>query len=405
MPLTASERHRRSLTAALRAKGALSDRRVEEAFEAVAREHFLPETIADGGLEAVYRDEAILTMRSAQGMPLSSSSQPAVMARMLELLDVQPGDRVLEIGAGTGYNAALLAHLAGPSGRVVSIDPELARKARRALRDAGAHARIVAGDGRDGYAAGAPFDPDHRDRLSWRVPRGLAGAAARGGTARVAAAPGPRAQRDPGHPCARAPRHVNAVGRPDLGRVHAAARGRLRIAGALVEPQRRPHQPRATLRPHLAQRRRDRPAFSEGSSATAYLAAEHAGPPAAARRHGPEQHAASRTVALPHLNLPAKRRVSLHQAPDGSASGSSTAQGKARRSCRCAAPGETQATSPRPRARWRLSPMPAMTRLPSSTSSSPNGNSSNAPARPRSTSPPAAAANDCISASPGGQQS
>ncbi len=62
-----------------------------------------------------------------------------------------------------------------------------------------------------------------------------------------------------------------------------------------------------------------------------------------------------------------------------------------------------QAHGPERAGDW--SPMPAMTRLPSSTSSSPNGNSSNAPARPRSTSPPAAAANDCISASPGGQQS
>lgn len=160
MALTASERHRRSLTADLRGKGALSDRRVEQAFRAVAREHFLPETLADGGLGAVYRDEAILTKRSAQGMPLSSSSQPAIMARMLELLDVQPGDRVLEIGAGTGYNAALLAHLVGPTGRVVSIDidPDLVRKARRALREAGARAKIVAGDGREGYGAGAPFD-------------------------------------------------------------------------------------------------------------------------------------------------------------------------------------------------------------------------------------------------------
>ena len=93
-------------------------------------------------------------------MPLSSSSQPAIMARMLELLDVQPGERVLEIGAGTGYNAALLAHLVGPSGRVVSIDidADLARTARRALRDAGARARIETGDGREGHAGHAPFD-------------------------------------------------------------------------------------------------------------------------------------------------------------------------------------------------------------------------------------------------------
>jgi methyltransferase of FxLD system len=160
MARTASERQRRSLTAELRAQGALRSARVEAAFHAVAREYFLPETLAGGGLKAVYRDEAIVTKRGAQGLPLSSSSQPAIMAKMLELLDVQPGNRVLEIGAGTGYNAALLAHLTGPSGRVTSIDidADLARKARRALRDAEARATIVAGDGRDGYAARAPYD-------------------------------------------------------------------------------------------------------------------------------------------------------------------------------------------------------------------------------------------------------
>jgi methyltransferase of FxLD system len=160
MARTASEQQRRTLTAALRAQGTLSCARVEQAFHAVAREQFLPETLAAGGLDAVYRDEAIVTKRGAQGWPLSSSSQPAIMAKMLELLDVQPGDRVLEIGAGTGYNAALLAHLTGPSGRVTSIDidADVAHSAQRALRDAGARATIVACDGREGYAPHAPYD-------------------------------------------------------------------------------------------------------------------------------------------------------------------------------------------------------------------------------------------------------
>jgi hypothetical protein len=53
------------------------------------------------------------------------ASAPAIVAQMLEQLDVQPGHRVLEIGAGTGYNAALLAHLAGPDGDVRTIDIEV----------------------------------------------------------------------------------------------------------------------------------------------------------------------------------------------------------------------------------------------------------------------------------------
>jgi len=92
-------------------------------------------------------------------MPLSSSSQPALMAEMLELLAARPGDRVLEIGAGTGYNAALLAHIVGSKGRVTSVevDAELARRARRALREAGYRAAITVGDGREGHANAAPY--------------------------------------------------------------------------------------------------------------------------------------------------------------------------------------------------------------------------------------------------------
>jgi protein-L-isoaspartate(D-aspartate) O-methyltransferase len=160
MARTASERGRHSLVSELRAKGVVSSPLVQAAFLAVAREHFLPEVLAESGLDAVYRDDAIVTKRDARGLPLSSSSQPAIMATMLELLAVQPGDRVLEIGAGTGYNAALLAHIAGPSGRVISIDidSDLARRARRLLRDAGVRATIVVGDGRHGHSPKAPYD-------------------------------------------------------------------------------------------------------------------------------------------------------------------------------------------------------------------------------------------------------
>jgi len=145
---TSSERHRRALVAELRAKGILTSDRVQGAFHAVARERFIPETLEQGGLAAVYRDDAIITKRNPQGLPISSSSQPAIMAKMLELLDVSPGDEVLEIGAGTGYNAALLTHLTGPSGRVttIDVDAEIASRARKALRAAGARALVLAGD-------------------------------------------------------------------------------------------------------------------------------------------------------------------------------------------------------------------------------------------------------------------
>jgi protein-L-isoaspartate(D-aspartate) O-methyltransferase len=153
-------RLRRLLVDELAGRGLVQDRRVERALLAVPREIFVPEFTAQCGLEAVYRDEAIVTKRDVHGVPVSSSSQPAIMASMLERLDLREGQRVLEIGAGTGYNAALLAEIVGPAGRVISVelDPELAKRSRSVLRQAGYRVRVVVGDGRAGWAAEAPYD-------------------------------------------------------------------------------------------------------------------------------------------------------------------------------------------------------------------------------------------------------
>src|SRR5207248_4544299 len=77
-------------------------------------------------LRLIYSDRALITglrtaPRGTSPTPISSSSQPSLMAQMLQDLQLRPGLRVLEIGAGTGYNAALLAHLVGPD-RVVTVD-------------------------------------------------------------------------------------------------------------------------------------------------------------------------------------------------------------------------------------------------------------------------------------------
>jgi protein-L-isoaspartate(D-aspartate) O-methyltransferase len=145
------------LIARLEASGALADPALKAAFRAVHRHHFLP----GRPLEEVYEDAAILTKTEGRGVALSSSSQPAIMAIMLRLLEPAPGHRVLEIGAGTGYNAALLAHLVGPVGRVVTldIDDEICRRARANLARAGTRGvRVVAADGAGGWPAGAPYD-------------------------------------------------------------------------------------------------------------------------------------------------------------------------------------------------------------------------------------------------------
>lgn len=144
------------LTDRLVAAGHIRDDRIAAAFRAVPRHLFLP----DLDPAAAYADEAIPT-RWAGGQPISSSSQPAIMAVMLEQLDVRPGARVLEIGAGTGYNAGLLARLAGPTGRVttVDLDEDIVVQARLNLRAAGVDGvTVVRADGAGGWADTAPYD-------------------------------------------------------------------------------------------------------------------------------------------------------------------------------------------------------------------------------------------------------
>jgi protein-L-isoaspartate(D-aspartate) O-methyltransferase len=130
---------------------------VAEALREVPRHLFLPHLPP----ESAYRDDAIVTKRDAEGQPISSSSQPAIMVIMLDQLALAPGQRVLEIGAGTGYNAALMAHIVGPSGGVVSvdIDPDVADQARDHLATAGyLDVTVVAADGAEGYPPCAPYD-------------------------------------------------------------------------------------------------------------------------------------------------------------------------------------------------------------------------------------------------------
>lgn len=88
-----------------------------------------------------------------------SSSGRAVMARMLDALNLEPGMRVLEIGTGTGYNAALISHITGP-GTVTTVEvaPDLAAHARTALATVGCEVEVVTGDGTRGHPPSAPYD-------------------------------------------------------------------------------------------------------------------------------------------------------------------------------------------------------------------------------------------------------
>jgi protein-L-isoaspartate(D-aspartate) O-methyltransferase len=151
-----AERRERLVAEVLQTSG-IRDERIAAALRDVPRHLFLPHLAP----EEAYLDDAIVTKRDAEGQPISSSSQPAIMAIMLDQLALATGQRVLEIGAGTGYNAALISHIIGPSGAVVSvdIDPDLVETARGHLASAGyPDVTVVAADGAGGYPPGAPYD-------------------------------------------------------------------------------------------------------------------------------------------------------------------------------------------------------------------------------------------------------
>jgi protein-L-isoaspartate(D-aspartate) O-methyltransferase len=150
-------RMRERLATRVLAAHRIGSERVAAALRAVPRHLFLP----DQQPEAAYRDDAIVTKRDEAGKPISSSSQPAIMAIMLDQLDLAPGLRVLEIGAGTGYNAALINRIVGPAGQVTSIDidPDLVATAREHLARAGfGEVMVACADGAWGYPERAPYD-------------------------------------------------------------------------------------------------------------------------------------------------------------------------------------------------------------------------------------------------------
>jgi protein-L-isoaspartate(D-aspartate) O-methyltransferase len=140
---------------------------VEAAFRAVPRHGFLPNV----DISDVYTDRAFPS-KHADGKPISSSSQPAITAIMLEQLALEPGHCVLEIGAGTGYNAALIAHLVGNGGQVVTIDidQDVVVAARQHLAAAGFdRVDVRCTDGGYGYPGGAPFDRIILTASAWDI--------------------------------------------------------------------------------------------------------------------------------------------------------------------------------------------------------------------------------------------
>ncbi|MEU2114821.1 methyltransferase domain-containing protein [Streptomyces sp. NPDC016459] len=170
-------RARRALVREIEAYGALTDPAWRDAFATVPRHLFVPYYYVPGNggyerlwcgdpdpgqrdrwLRGAYEDTAVAT-RVRDGELLSSASQPSLMALMLHALDVRDGDDVLEIGAGTGYNAALLCHRLGEEHvTTVDLDEEITESARTHLAAAGYRPAVVTADGARGCPERAPYD-------------------------------------------------------------------------------------------------------------------------------------------------------------------------------------------------------------------------------------------------------
>ena len=129
----------------------IRDPRVLAAFARVPRERFVPEPSRPDAA-----DDRALDIGCGQTI-----SQPYVVARMTEVLELTGTERVLEVGAGSGYQTAVLAELLPPPNVVMSIEivPELALCARRVLRDLGyANFDLIVADGALGWEGAGPFD-------------------------------------------------------------------------------------------------------------------------------------------------------------------------------------------------------------------------------------------------------
>ncbi|MFV2195570.1 rRNA adenine N-6-methyltransferase family protein [Nocardiopsis sp. LOL_012] len=188
--MTAKERHT-ALIEAMITDGTLSDPALIEAFRAVPRHRYVPgsgvltphgtplnaATNPERWLSAVYTDDAVGTRVEERRLPrqrgsaraarraavarsaTSSSAAPTVLAHILEAADLARGQRVLEIGTGTGWNTALLAHRLGDSAVTsVEVDERLAEAARTTLRAEGYLPAVHHADGYEGWPPDAPYD-------------------------------------------------------------------------------------------------------------------------------------------------------------------------------------------------------------------------------------------------------
>lgn len=169
-PPASRQPERDAMVATQVAARGVRDARVLAALRKVPRHEFVPQH-----LQAEAYDDGPLPIGQGQTI-----SQPYIVALMTEAVDVQPGDRVLDVGTGSGYQAAVLAQLT-PQVWSLEIVPELAQAARERLARLGYAVEVRTGDGWAGWPEHAPFDAIVLAAAPEQVPPALLGQLAPGG--------------------------------------------------------------------------------------------------------------------------------------------------------------------------------------------------------------------------------
>jgi len=158
-----SEQERNRLISNLVSEGYIKSEQVRQAFCSVPREVFVPEYLK----QHAYVDTPL---DIGEGQTISA---PHMVALMCEVLDIKEGQKILEIGTGSGYHAAIVAQLVGKNGHVYTIErrPSLAKKAKENLKDTGAsNVTVEIGDGSQGLSMYQPYDRIYVTAASPRIP-------------------------------------------------------------------------------------------------------------------------------------------------------------------------------------------------------------------------------------------
>lgn len=173
--MTMYEEERRKLVQRLSDYGYVQSQRVLEAMERVPRHEFLPESAR----AAAYQDSPLSI---GLGQTISA---PHMVGMMLEALDLRPGQKVLEIGTGSGYHASLVAELIRPNGKVYTIEriKELGERAKETLDRLGYGdvVEVIISDGTNGLPEHAPYDRIFVAAAAPQVPKPLREQLADGG--------------------------------------------------------------------------------------------------------------------------------------------------------------------------------------------------------------------------------